>query len=101
PARVDNLGLPGLIAGIDWAITSGAKVLNFSWGFPYDADGLRDACLFAGTNGCVVVQAAPDAFRDVDAQPDYPGSYGFTNVIAVTSMTPTGTVATNAAYGVN
>lgn len=99
PAKVDLLGLPGLIAGIDWAITSGAKVLNFSWGWGYDADGLRDACLGAGTNGCIVVQAAPNSPRSIDQFPDYPGSYGLSNVIAVTAMNPEGLVYTNAAYG--
>lgn len=73
PVRVlngDGIGttLP-IVAGVHWAITHGAKVINMSFGSPVPADALSEAMDEASLAGVVLVASAGNDSADV---PRYP-----------------------------
>lgn len=63
--------------GLEWLITTGAVLINMSFGLRRDRRALREACLKAHAAGCVLVGAAPAQGPAV-----FPAAYP--NVIAVT-----------------
>lgn len=66
-------------AGIVYAVIAGAKVINISWGTPFEAAILRDALNFARANGIFVAIAAGNSG---DNQRYYPAAFDSAVVVA-------------------
>ncbi|HEX2897158.1 MAG TPA: S8 family serine peptidase, partial [candidate division Zixibacteria bacterium] len=66
-------------AGIIYAVIAGAKVINISWGSPFEAAILRDALEFARANGVFVAIAAGNSG---DNQRFYPAAFDSAFVVA-------------------
>ncbi len=66
-------------AGIVYAVIAGAKVINISWGSPFEAAILRDALDFARANGVFVAIAAGNSG---DNQRFYPAAFDSAFVVA-------------------
>ncbi len=79
--------LSEVLAGIDYAISNGANIINGSWGFtgspPYS---LGDAIVEAGNNGIIFSFAALNQNVYEDTSADYPLDFNLDNVIGVTSL---------------
>jgi len=104
PVKVlDGFGSGGMLevaAGIDWARTHGAKVVNLSLGSLGDSATLRDAVNNAYAAGVVVVGAAGNNAGDADTSDDYvlfPGAYP--NAIGVGATDSSDTIASFSNYG--
>jgi subtilisin family serine protease len=72
-----------LIAGIDWAISAGARVINLSVGGPGQSDVLDAAVERAHRAGVLVVAAAGNAATDV---PYYPAASPFALAVGATDQ---------------
>ena len=85
PVKVaDSLGqasVADVVAGIDYAITNGARVINLSMGAPVGSQALQDAINRALAAGVVVVAAAGN---DPVHHEAYPAAYD--GVLSVTSL---------------
>ena len=66
-------------AGIVYAVIAGAKVINISWGTPFEAGILRDALHFARHNGVFVAIAAGNSG---DNERFYPAAFDSAFVVA-------------------
>lgn len=88
-------------AGIFYAVTNGAQIINCSWGFDTPDTNLLNAFLFAMSNNVICVCAAADVCADYDLNEDYPLSWHLPNVIMVTSSTAMDTLYGSAGYGTN
>jgi subtilisin family serine protease len=71
------------IAGIDYAIRSGAKVINASYGGPSGSEIVRDAIERARDKGVLVVAAAGNEGENADKQPLFPAAYPDSNILSV------------------
>lgn len=83
-----------LIRGIDYAISTGAKVLSMSWGSESDSTILASAIDYAAENGLIIVAAAGNA---PTGEPVYPAAYQ--NVIGVGASMPDGEPWEQSNYG--
>lgn len=81
-----------LIAGLQWAVTNGIKVVNISQQVP-DSRALRAAVADAVSKGVIIVAAAGNNGGPVMSPANYPG------VLAIASTGPTGTISTFSARG--
>ncbi|HEX4924982.1 MAG TPA: S8 family peptidase [Bdellovibrionales bacterium] len=82
--------LSAAIRAIDYAVANGAKVMNNSWGSPQASRALADAVARARDAGVLFVAASGNGGSDGvgdnnDAQPVYPASFPYDNVISVAS----------------
>ncbi len=89
------------IAAIQYAIRTGAKVINASWGSFLYSHALRDAVADAADAGVLVIASLGNDTADTDLYPTYPACYDFPNVIAVTSTDRNDGLAWFANYGRN
>jgi len=88
-----------LAAGIDYAVTEGARVINLSVsGYGHDP-AVADALARAGVAGVLVVVAAGNTGRDLDAEPDYPASYQTPGMLVVASGDRDGRLASWSSFG--
>lgn len=78
------------IRAIAYAADKGAGVINASWGGPEDSQALRDAI---AASGAVVVAAAGNDGVNNDVDPDFPASYGLSNLLSVAAVGNTGELA--------
>lgn len=85
--------------GIRYALANGADVINFSIGGGGGSTALRDAFRAARDKGVPIVAAAGNEGLDVDAQPTFPSSYAFENMVVVGSHGPTGAPSDFSNYG--
>jgi type VII secretion-associated serine protease mycosin len=85
---------PDIAAGIDWARTHGAKVINLSLSGPVSSGVLADAVANAVAADIVVVGAAGN---DGSEGVSYPGAYP--GVIAVSATTASGAFAAFSSWG--
>ncbi len=69
------------IAGLDWAASHGANVVNMSLGSPYASTALEDMCYYLADKGVLVVAAA----GNTGFGPNYPAAFG-EPVIAVAAV---------------
>lgn len=74
-------------AGIAWAVSHGAKVINLSLGGPGNDGALHAAIARATAHGVLVVAAAGNGYQDGNA-PSYPAAYS--EVVAVAATTSAG-----------
>ena len=87
------------IAGIDYAIRMGAKVVNCSFGTSSKSSALEDAVEAAREKGVLLVVAAGNDGDSIESDPTYPASYTQGNIITVAATTADGTLASFSNFG--
>jgi Subtilase family/Divergent InlB B-repeat domain/Right handed beta helix region len=95
-----NMYLSSAVAGIEYAVAKGAKVINASWGLSggYSQD-LYEAIAAAQDAGVIFVAAAGNALNNNDLNPSYPASYDLGNIISVMATSNTDHQAFYSNYG--
>lgn len=91
-----------LAAGIDHARINGAKVLNISLGSSEYSQALHDAVISAKNAGMILVCAAGNNGRNIDASPPYPvypAYFGDDNIISVAASNSSEAIVSNTNYG--
>ncbi|MDX8390617.1 MAG: S8 family serine peptidase [Mariprofundaceae bacterium] len=100
PVRVLNIEGGGdtatIVAGLDYAVANGAKIMNMSLGGGLGSLGdiLDQALANAHSAGVLVVIAAGNSNEDIDKKPTYPASYTQPNLIVVGATDPNDDLAT-------
>ena len=72
---------------LDYARTNGAQIINASWGLDDFSFSLSNALVALREAGIIVVAAAGNEARDIDAFPYFPASFALDNIVAVTATT--------------
>lgn len=90
-----------VIAGMNYAVESGANIINASLSGRRDSKLLQEAIQAAETQGTLVVVSAGNDGKNIDTNPVYPASYNFPNLITVGATTRTDTLADFSNFGVN
>src|SRR4051794_11427060 len=85
--------------GLDYAIKSGAKIVNGSFGSSSKSTALEDQVDYAESKGVLLVFAAGNNSTDNDSAPEYPAAFTNGNIIAVAAVTSTGALASFSNYG--
>ena len=80
-------------AALRYAANNGAKVSNNSWGGPGGDSTLRDAIVYAGSKGQVVVVSAGNDTKNISTNASYPAAYHLSNMIVVAAINSTGGLA--------
>jgi subtilisin family serine protease len=75
------------IAGIDYAVKQGFKIINCSFGSSSKSSSLHDAVDYAQNHNTLLVVAAGNDSENIDKQPLYPASYTDSNILAVAAST--------------
>ena len=76
------------IRSVNYAISTGARVINMSWGGPTYSSALYNSLREAQNRGIIMVAAAGNAGINIDHNPTYPASYNLNNIVTVASTTP-------------
>jgi len=87
------------VAGIQYSVAKGAKVINASWRAYEYSQNLYDAIASARDAGVIFVAAAGNENINNDSMPDYPASYDLDNIISVMATTNTDQRAFYSNYG--
>jgi hypothetical protein len=87
------------IAGIEYAIDKGAKIINLSLGGAGYSAGEYEAIKMAGDAGLLFVAAAGNDGTDNDELPVYPANYDLDNIISVTATDHNDELPSWANYG--
>ncbi len=79
------VNLKNTVKALEWAISSGAKVINYSGGGPEFADEEYQALKKAEAKGILIVAAAGNERSNTDLPENfyYPSAYRLTNIISV------------------
>jgi thermitase len=86
------------IAGMQYAVHAGAKVINCSFGASTGSQALHDEIADARSKGVLIVVAAGNDGADLAADPSYPASFDDTNIISVAATTADDTLASFSNY---
>ena len=96
----DGSGLTSsVIAGVRYAITHGADVINLSLNGPQRSLALEETLAAAKAFGIVVVVSAGNDSSDRDAVPSYPASAPYGQVLPVAAQSQDGGLASSSGYG--
>ncbi|MEJ7842612.1 MAG: S8 family serine peptidase [Rubrobacter sp.] len=92
------------VKAINYAVAEGIDISNNSWGGGGPSQALEDAIKRADASGHIFVTAAGNGGRDGvgddnDATPDYPASYGMSNIVAVAATDDTDRLASFSNFG--
>ena len=87
------------IAGIDYAISAGAKVINASFGGPTGSEIVREAIQRAKSKGVLLVAAAGNDGVNDDATPVFPAAYPDSNILSVAATNSKDKLASFSNYG--
>jgi thermitase len=87
------------VAGIEYAVRQGAKIVNCSFGMRSKSEALHDAVDYAQDKNVLLVVAAGNDGRDIDERPEYPASYGDGNVLVVAATTAEDRLASWSNFG--
>ena len=87
------------VAGIEYALRAGAKVINCSFGGPDSSDVMRDAIAEARKQGALIAAAAGNDGVDTDKKPFYPAAYPDSNVLSVAATDDRDKLASFSNYG--
>ena len=90
----DGLGYEEIINALDYSISNNAKIIYLPWGGISQDIGLSNALVRVLNANILVITAAPNNSANLDSFPDYPISWKFPNIIAVTSLTRTDSLYT-------
>ncbi|MEW6213640.1 MAG: S8 family serine peptidase [Nitrospirota bacterium] len=110
PSPCDYSGsgsIADVIAGIEYAVMMGAKVINASYTYPQSCTketpslAERDAIKAAGDAGVLFVAAAGNYGCNNDNYPFYPASHALNNIISVAASDQNDTLASWSNYGTN
>jgi len=103
PVRVLDAGgsgrTSGILAGFDYAVANGAKVINMSLGGSGFSSLMNTAIVNANTSGVLVIASAGNSAVNNDVSPSYPASYAQPNIISVAATTQTDTLASFSNFG--
>jgi subtilisin family serine protease len=89
----------GAMAGIEYAMDKGVKVINNSWGGgPFD-QALYDLIEQAKAAGVLMVCAAGNSGTDNDTTPHYPSTYDCDNILAVAAADRNDVLASFSCFG--
>ncbi len=89
----------GAIAGIEYAVNKGAKIINASFGSSTNSKSLEEAVKKAKSKGSLIVAAAGNDGANIDKTPMYPASYKDSNILVVAASTQTDGLASFSNYG--
>lgn len=87
------------IAGIDYAVKKGIKIINCSFGSSAKSSALKDAVDYAQSKGALLVVAAGNDGVNIDTSPEYPASYTDSNILTVAATTDQDELASFSNYG--
>jgi subtilisin family serine protease len=87
------------IAGIEYAIDAGAKIINCSFGSSSKSTALRDAVDEAQHAGVLLVVAAGNDGEDLDEHPMYPASLTNGNILTVAATDAGAALASFSSFG--
>ncbi len=87
------------IAGLDYARTNGAKIINASWGFGTNSLAMLSAVYSLREAGIILVAACGNSSTNIDISPVYPASYPLDNVVSVGYTTRYDNPAVASNYG--
>jgi subtilisin family serine protease len=87
------------IEGIEYAVKTGYKIVNCSFGSSSKSEALHDAVDYAQSKNVLLVVAAGNDGKNIDKSPVYPASYGDSNILAVAASTSSDTLASFSNYG--
>jgi len=87
------------IDGIDYAVKTGAKIVNCSFGSSSKSSALHDAVDYAQDHNVLLVVAAGNDSENIDKAPTYPASFSDSNILAVAASTSDDTLASFSNYG--
>jgi subtilisin family serine protease len=91
--------LSNAVLAINYAVASGAKIINASWGGgSYDA-ATASAIQNAQSHGVIFVAAAGNNGSNDDITPEYPANYAYNNVISVAATDQNNNIASFSDYG--
>jgi subtilisin family serine protease len=89
-----------IVACMEFARTNGARIINASLGaYGSGSLSLSNAIWNAQQVGIIVVAAAGNDGRDIDANPYYPACYGIDNIVTVGFTTRNDTLDSRSNYG--
>lgn len=77
------------VLALQYAASRGAKIINASWGGAPCVASLKNVFQELQSRGILVVVAAGNDGRDIDAYPEYPASFNFSNQITVAASSVT------------
>ncbi len=95
----NGVNLNAAVAAIEYAVASGAKIINASWASTEYSESLRNAIEEAGKKGVLVVAAAGNDSRNIDNSPVYPACYELYNIISVLATNNKDRLASTSNYG--
>jgi thermitase len=87
------------IAGIQYAVKQGLKIINCSFGSSASSSALHDAVDYAQSKNALLVVAAGNDAQSIEKNPLYPASYTDSNVLAVAASTSSDTLASFSNFG--
>jgi len=87
------------IDGIDYAVKTGAKIVNCSFGSSSKSSALHDAVDYAQDHNVLLVVAAGNDSENIDKTPSYPASFTDSNILAVAASTSDDTLASFSNFG--
>lgn len=96
----DGLGTTSdAIESIDYAVESGATILNCSWGGPAYSESLYASMRAAGDRGVLIIVAAGNEASQADFSPAYPAAFDLPNILSVCAFDRRGTLAAFSNFG--
>ena len=87
------------VAGMEYAIKMGAKIINNSWGGTAKSQSLANEIERAEDKGVLLVAAAGNNSQDIDKDPFYPADYSNGNILCVAAITATNALASFSDFG--
>jgi subtilisin family serine protease len=87
------------IQGLDYAVTNGARIVNYSYGGPGYSQAAYDEISSANGDGVLVFAPAGNETVNNDVTPLYPASYNLPNVISVAASDQNDQLAPWSNYG--
>lgn len=89
------------VRAVDYAMRSGAKIINNSWGGGSYSQTLFDAFMAAAAQNIIITAAAGNNKNDNDLNPSYPASYKVPNLISVAANNALDEKASFSSFGLN